>query len=553
MMVASPTTLPLSVLAEVTRDRMTASTRNLVILDPDTGEWGHVSWPEVHRRAEEIAATLLAEAVDDTPPVVALFGHPTVDLAAAVQGTWLAGGAISILPGPVRGANEDRWSETTIRRLAELGTTRVLANGEQLALLADSDGCPALAPLATYGVGAIVDGPVGRRVDDRAPAVLQGTAGSTGEPKTAVLSTRAVLNNSRHLAQKFDAREERDVVFSWLPMYHDMGLAFLVATMVTGVEFWVVPNSTFAAQPFKWLTWLTESKATFTGAPDFAYALVGRFGHVFKSADLSHLRVAISGGEPIDPDGYDRFIDGMDRFDFAPAAAAPAYGMAEATCAVTMPDGGEGVRYDEVTVTPPEPGAEPRVRRYPLLGTPLEGMEVRIVPAPDHAPVIDDRRVGLVEIRGTSMMNGYLGQEPLAPDEWFPTGDIGYLVDGRLVVCGRAKELVIVAGRNLFPVEIERAVATVPGVRGGRVAAMGCGEGSNRPGLAIVAEYKGRKPDAARSAIMSAVASETGVVPSDVVLVGSGSLPITTSGKLRRLAIRDLLESGSLDEVGVAT
>jgi long-chain-fatty-acid--[acyl-carrier-protein] ligase len=196
---------------------------------------------------------------------------------------------------------------------------------------------------------------------------------------------------------------------------------------------------------------------------------------------------------------------------------------------------------DEVTVRTSDGRS---VRRHAVLGEAIPGMQVRISPH-DGDSDIAGRDVGEVEIRGTSMMSGYVGGDPYEGQNWFPTGDLGYLVDGGLVVCGRAKELITVAGRNIFPAEVERVAAQIAGVREGAVVAVGTGEGSIRPGLVIAAEFRGRDEAGARSELVQQVASQCGVVPSDVVFVKPGSLPRTSSGKLRRLAVKQDLEAGS--------
>jgi long-chain-fatty-acid--[acyl-carrier-protein] ligase len=183
------------------------------------------------------------------------------------------------------------------------------------------------------------------------------------------------------------------------------------------------------------------------------------------------------------------------------------------------------------------------VRKQAVLGEAIPGVQIRITPREQRSDGIEGREVGEVEVRGSSMMNGYLGETPLAADSWFPTGDLGYFVDGGLVVCGRAKELITVAGRNIFPTEIERVAAQVDGVREGAVVAVGTDEKSVRPGLVIAAEYKGTDEADARSALVQRVATECGVVPSDVVFMAPGSLPRTSSGKLRRLEVKRNLEA----------
>ena len=155
-----------------------------------------------------------------------------------------------------------------------------------------------------------------------------------------------------------------------------------------------------------------------------------------------------------------------------------------------------------------------------------------------NANICGDCEVGEVEIRGTSMMSGYIGEAPLKPGTWFPTGDLGYLTDDGLVVCGRAKEIITIAGRNVFPTEIERVAAETRGVREGAVVAVGMDVGPTRQGLIITAEFRGPDEPGARSELVAKVASECGVVPSDVVFVRPGSLPRTSSGKLRRLEVK---------------
>lgn len=533
-----------SVLAGAVSRAMRAGTGTLSVFHAATGAWDTRPWPQVHTRAEQIAAQLLDDSGGREPRALGLIGEPTADMIAAIQGAWLAGVAVSILPGPIRGADRQLWAQSTYARFAGIGVGTVLGTDGQLDLLADVDGRLRLARADEYGRAADIAGFVGRQVGPDAPAVLQGTAGSTGEPKTAVLSVAAVLSNITDLVGRIDIRADRDVEMSWLPLYHDMGLIVVLVGMATGCPLWVAPSSAFVGAPLRWLQWLTESRATITAAPNFAYDILGRYGGRVSDADLSPLRVAVSGGEPIDPDAFDTFLDMAARFGMDRGAGAPAYGMAEATCAVSLPVPGEGPQYDEVTVTPAE-GGTPVRRRYAVLGKPLDGLEVRVVEADGgEIPQIDGREVGHVEIRGTSMMTGYLGHTPLGADGWFPTGDLGYLVDGRPVICGRAKEIIIVAGRNLFPVEIERCAAKVKGVRAGRVAAVALEGSSARQGLAIVAEYRGADPETARRELIATVASECNIVPADVVFVRPGSLPLTTSGKLRRLETRRLLDSG---------
>ncbi|BBY79583.1 long-chain-fatty-acid--ACP ligase [Mycolicibacterium pulveris] len=503
-------------MAAALAERLSNSDNFLAVLQD--GRWTRHPWPEVHARAENVAEWLR----NDDVAALGVTGEPTVELIAAILGAFQAGAAVSIGAGPVRGADADQWAQQALTRFAGMGVSHVLSHGAHLERLAVADG-----PLVVKELGSVA--PVHRSTtfvapDDPAPvAILQGTAGSTGTPRTVQLAPEAVLANLNGLNARIGVTPA-DVGCSWLPLYHDMGLSFLLAGALGGTDVWQAPTAAFQASPFRWLSWLTESRATITAAPNMAYGLIGKYSRRVADVDLGSVRFALNGGEPVDCGLTARFADEMARFGFDAGALAPSYGLAEATCAVTVPAPGRGLVIDNAGQA--------------VLGEPIAGMSVRIEPRDDGS------HVGEVMIRGTSMMTGYRGSEPLDAEEWFATGDLGYLVDGGLVVCGRAKELITVAGRNVFPAEVEQVAATTPGMREGAVVAVGVGERSVRPGVAIVAEYRGPDEDAARADVVKRVASACGVVPSDVIFVRPGTLPRTTSGKLRRLEVKREVASG---------
>lgn len=523
----------MSVLATTLSATMTSSTRDLVILDRPSGQWIRHPWQELHTRAENVAERIL-EGPDGA---VGLVGEPTVEFVAAIQGAWLAGRALSILPGPVRGADDRQWAHATAQRFIGIGVTQIGTHGDHLNLLQDNVFGINVHDLAAVGHAQRSRTLVAQPAPDGTPAVLQGTAGSTGTPRTAMLSAEAVRTNITALLTHTGVDPAVDIGVTWLPLYHDMGLTFLLTGLVSGAEMWLAPTAAFAASPFRWLTWLSESRASLTAAPNFAYSVIGKYARRVPQVDLGHLRFAINGGEPIDCAGFDLFLDELSRFGLDRRAAAPSYGLAESTCAVTAPGPGTGLLVDRIV----DPGTD-AVRTHAVLGHPVPGMELRIAPSP-AAEQSGDREIGEIEIRGTSMMSGYLGGEPHRAGDWFPTGDLGYLTDGGLVVCGRAKELITVAGRNIFPSEVERVAAQVRGVREGAVVAVGTDNDSVRQGLVIAAEFRGPDEAGARSEVVQRVASECGVVPAEVVFLTPGSLPRTSSGKLRRLQVRRDLES----------
>lgn len=525
----------MSVLASALTEAMTSSRHELVILDHETGTWMPHPWQQVHLRAENIAERILDAGLTG---VVGLVGEPTVEFVAAIQGVWLAGRSLSILPGPVRGANSNQWARSTLDRFESIGVGIVLSNGAQLEQLSNVETPLQIIDLTQVGHAkkstpfAAVAAPTG------IPAVLQGTAGSTGMPRTAQLSPDAVVNNVRGLIAHLQIDSAEDIGCSWLPTYHDMGLVFLLTAALSGSPIWLAPTSAFAASPFRWLSWLSESQATMTAAPNFAYTVIGKYARRAPNVDLSRVRFALNGGEPVNCVGFERFASELAKFGFDAKAGAPAYGLAESTCAVAAPPPGTGLRYDEVA--PADGTTTPR--RYALLGQPIPGMEVRVTRTGELYNAVTGREVGEVEIRGTSLMTGYFGEAPLTSEDWFKTGDLGYFVDGSLVVCGRTKEIISVAGRNVFPTEIEGVVAQVRGIREGAVVAVGNDSDASRPRLVIAAEFVGRDEASARRELMQRVAAECGVVPSDVVFMAPGSLPRTSSGKLRRVDVRKQLK-----------
>ncbi|WP_319435942.1 long-chain-fatty acid--ACP ligase MbtM [Mycobacterium sp. RTGN5] len=514
----------MNALASALTESMTSSTTDLVILDRETDTWQRHPWPEVHARAQQ-AAALIHET---NSRAIGLVGEPTIELVAIIFGAMISGRSLSILPTMTRGADPAQWVATTLGRFRDIGVGAAFSHGAELNLLLEGNNSA-----VTVHDAAEIDRRAAAAVTaaDTDIAVLQGTAGSTGYPRTAVLSPDAVLNNARGLIQRLGVNAAGDTGCLWLPLYHDMGLTCLVTSAVSGIPLWLAPTAAFAASPFRWLKWLSESRATITAGPNFAYNLIGKYASRVSDVDLSSVRIAINGGEPIDCDGLDRFATAMAPFGFRASAAAPAYGLAESVCAVTMPAAGTGLLVDEVD------GPTGR-QRQALLGPPIDGMEIRSVPF-DNAPP----GVGQIEIRGTSLMSGYLGEEPIDSESWFPTGDLGYLTEEGLVVCGRAKEIIWVAGRNIFPSEVEQVVAQIPGVREGAVVAVGTPPGSPRPGLVVAAEFRGRDEAAARSAVMQRVAAVCGVAPATVMLLAPGSLPRTSSGKLCRLEVQRQLES----------
>jgi fatty-acyl-CoA synthase len=287
-----------------------------------------------------------------------------------------------------------------------------------------------------------------------------------------------------------------------------------------------------------------------TAAPNFAYALFAK--RLRKQAqpgqfDLSTLRFALSGAEPVEPADVEDLLDAGKPFGLKPEAILPAYGMAETTLAVSFSECGAGLVVDEVdadllaALRRAVPSTKGNTRRLASLGPLLTDLEARVVD--DTGEVMPARGVGVIELRGESLTPGYLTMGGFLPaqDEhgWYDTGDLGYQMDnGHIVVCGRVKDVIIMAGRNIYPTDIERAAGRVEGVRPGCAVAVRLDAGHSRETFAVAVESNAwQNPTEVRRIehqVAHEVVTEVDVRPRNVVVLGPGTIPKTPSGKLRR-------------------
>ncbi|MFG1610424.1 AMP-binding protein [Actinoplanes sp. NPDC049265] len=388
-----------------------------------------------------------------------------------------------------------------------------------------------------------------RELDPASIAFLQYTSGSTDDPKGVVVTHGNLAANIASIAETF--RHNRDeVILSWLPAYHDMGLiGNILHPLVLGSGAILCGPTSFIRRPLSWLTAIDRLGVTTSGAPNFAYDLVvasaERRG--VPEVDLSRWRIAYSGAEPVVPHTMRRFAELLGPRGFAPGALMPCYGLAEATLLVSCSEFGAGVRSraaadGTTTVT----------------SGPPRGCEVII--ADDSGRPVPDGRIGLIRVSGPSVAAGYWGRlgdtdfagpVPGRDGVWLHTGDLGYLADGRLHVAGRSKDVIIIHGRNHYPHDIERLAGEhFPAFRPGHVVALpgahGAGvviAGELRPGATLTREDSDR--------IAGSVADALGVPVRDVVAVPRGGIPRTTSGKIRRREARRRYEAGQYADPAV--
>ncbi len=408
-----------------------------------------------------------------------------------------------------------------------------------------------------------VPAPVAVHGDDI--AFIQYTSGSTGNPKGVALTHANLLANIRAMVQVAQGTPD-DVLVSWLPLYHDMGLiGSWLAGLYVGFPLVVMSPLAFLARPLRWLQALHHYRGTLSAAPNFAYELcLKRITDAeLEGLDLSAWRLAFNGAEAVSPDTVQRFQQRLARCGLRPEAVAPVYGLAEACVGLLFPPLGRVAPVDRIQREPftrarqalPAAADDALALRFVGCGRPLPEHEVRILD--DAGREVDERVEGRLEFRGPSATHGYYRNPHqsarLFHDGWLDTGDRAYRAEGDIYITGRVKDIVIRGGRNLYPQEIEEAVGAVDGVRKGCVAVFGSPDpASGTERLVVLAEA--RFDDAAaqtslHDAVSHAVIAAIGEPPDQIVLAPAHTVLKTSSGKVRRSACRQLFESGRVGAV----
>lgn len=526
-----------------------------------------VGWAQLHEDAKSVAAALQARGIEPGDHV-ALLGPTTRELVTTMQGIWLAGATMVCLPLPMRLASIEEFVNQTRTRVAKADAKLLVVDPQLAEFVVDQPGDPDrmnLDELTAEAAALPAEAWVRPDVDPDALAIIQFTSGSTSEPKGVTLPHHVILANLDGACGVGGLDLDNDVFVSWLPLYHDMGLVgLLLIPMTSGARLVLGAPQDFTARPSRWMQWIHDYRGTVTAGPNFSWALVARgLTRAKEVLDLSCLRIALNGAEPVDPAGVQALLEAGERHGMSAGSVFPAFGMAEVAIAGTFPKVGQGLRTDPIDLqtleqerfaAPADPEA-PGTRSFVVLGRPIPGLEIRVVD-PATAEQLGERQVGELEIRGTSVTPGYY-KNPEATaemfrDGWLRTGDLSYLLDGELVLCGRIKDVIIVGGRNIFPEDVERSVAAVDGVRPGNVIAFGIEGRRGQEAMVVVAEVKGDASEELTRNVREAAKSVSGLPPSDVVLVPAGTLPKTSSGKLQRSLCRQrfLDDTLSLIDVG---
>ncbi len=522
------------------------------------------SWAQLHDEARAMAANLQSHGIERGDHV-ALLGPTTADLVTATQAIWLCGATLVMLPLPMRLASLEEFAKETKGRIANAGCVAVLVDPDLAPFVEITPEDPPL-----HSIVDLLPAPGRPTADDFIRPdyheddlfVLQFTSGSTSEPKGVMLPNHTVAANLDAILEAGEVDGDDDVMVSWLPLYHDMGLVgFLILPMSAGLDLVLGAPQDFLASPGRWMQWLSEYGGTATAGPNFSYVLATRaLRRSPETLDLSRLRIALNGAEPVDPASVRAFVEAGERHGMRPGAVFPAFGMAEVAIAGCFPvpltglavDVIDGDRLEQDRLAVPVDTDHTNARELVKLGTPVPGLSFRIV-RPGMTEVLAEREVGELQIAGTSVTPGYYqhaeANAELFDGEWLRTGDLAYLVDHQMVMCGRIKDVIIVGGRNVYPQDIERNVGEIEGVRAGNVIAFGVPGRQGKEAVVVVAETKVESHDELRSSIGSSVIDAVGVPCRDVVLVRAGSLPKTSSGKLQRAHCKQQYLSGSLELV----
>jgi acyl-CoA synthetase (AMP-forming)/AMP-acid ligase II len=510
-----------------------------------------LTWAQLHARAGSVAANLLSRGAAKQPVLLAL--PSSLAFVEALFGCWYAG-AIAV---PVSLPRHQRVKHRLDRVIADSGAQFAVGNEDSRQRISASD---SLTWLGCQDSNDFCQ----PRADLSDVAALQYTSGSTGSPRGVIVTHANLMANSRQIAEACE-HDASKTIAGWLPLYHDMGLVGLIQAAFTGARCIFMQPERFLMRPWTWLQMISDCKVWSSPAPNFAYDLcVDRVSEEQKRAlDLSSWRNALNGSEPVRGATLQRFAAAFSSCGFEANSFFPCYGMAEATLFVTGP-GAERIPARRSADGANLPDGSPD--GHVACGRTFGDTRIAIVD-PDSHRRLHESAIGEIWITGQSCARGYwnnpddtaatfnahlngaTGEE--TETSWLRTGDLGMIADGQLFVTGRLKELIIIAGRNLFPVDIERTVeSSDAGVAPFGVAAFSI-DRNGLESLIILAEIRreiARPPrgeparpfdaQATIRRIRAAVGAEHDVTPGDVLLCAPGALPRTTSGKLSRLTAR---------------
>jgi acyl-CoA synthetase (AMP-forming)/AMP-acid ligase II len=526
---------------------------------PLSGEPVFHPYREVLERAKAAAGVLQARGLMPGDRVAVIL--PTcIGFLAAFLGVQLAGGIPAALYPPFRLGRLEEYYARTRGMLTKIGARFLVTDGRVGKLLGqvarDVESLDEVLDVKALE-GPALWRPVA--VDPRSPAFLQFSSGTTREPRAVIMTHQNLLANLEMMNavfRTFPAQYPREAV-CWLPLYHDMGL---VGCMFNGLYHpatidYIAPEA-FIARPALWLQTLSRFRGTVSPPPQFAYSLcVDRVrDDELAGVDLSGWIIALNGAEPIDPEATRRFIARFSRWGFKASAMTPVYGLAEAGLAVTFSDLRKPPlirEFDRAGLAEDGEARPGTGREIPSVGRPFAGLELRICDEEDRP--LPEGQVGKILIRGASITAGYFGDPEATAGAiragWLDTGDLGFVSEGELYIAGRVKDLIILRGRNIAPQEVEELLYDLDGIRPGCVVALGAVLDGQGEQLIVLAEGDPRRPrpeEELVAAVRERILAGMALNPWHVQLLDPGTLPRTSSGKMRRQEALRLFLAGEL-------
>lgn len=511
-------------------------------------------------RARAMAARLLAAGLKPHDRV-GLVAETDADFITAFFACQYARITPAPLPLPAPLGGKDAYVEQIGRMLSSARAAAVFGPETLLPWLKDAAATAGTGLAMT--VSELPDAPPADlpapTADD--PSYVQFSSGSTRNPTGVLCTHRALMANA--LASTRDGLQvtAADRAVSWLPLYHDMGLVgFLLMPLSAQMSIDLMPTGAFVRRPLLWLDLISKNRGTISYSPSFGYELCAKRGDGTREGlDLSSWRVAGCGGDMVRPGPLLAFAERYAAAGFAATAFVPSYGMAEATLGLTMAPLHKGLIFDTVDVDRMEKdgvvqaGSGPRSRAFVRCGAIFPGHELEV--RDEDGRVLGERTVGRVFVRGPSLMREYFGDPQataaaMSADGWLDTGDLGYLADGQIVPTGRAKDLILLNGRNVWPQDLEwTAESEIERLRSGDVAAFSVDADAGEQ-LVVLVQTRSGDPEV-RQALTDDVAALLRArhgVEARVELVGHNTLPQTSSGKLSRSKARALFLAGAFKQ-----
>ncbi len=536
---------------------------HLTLLQDDVTILGTLSYGQLAAQARQVAAGLIARDIAPGDRV-ALMLPTSIEFFVAFYGILYAGAVPVPIYPPLRLARLEEHLRRQAGILNNAGARILLTvpEGLGLAALLRAQVETLFAVESVAGVTAGVVDTTLPASDENSTALIQYTSGSTGDPKGVVLSHANLLANLRALGVAM-AATSADIFVSWLPVYHDMGLiGAWLGCLYFAAPIYVMSPLTFLVRPESWLWAIHTFRASLSAAPNFGFELcLDKIDAAnLEGLDLSSLRMVANGAEPVSVHTLRRFLEKFAPYGFHREAMAPAYGLAENAVGLALPPPGRAPLIDRIDrvvlmsrgVAEPAKPDDPKPLELVACGQPLALHDIRIVDEAGHE--VAERHEGRLEFRGPSATSAYFRNEAktreLIHNGWLDSGDRAYMASGDVYITGRLKDIIIRAGRHLYPQEIEEVIADIPGIRRGGVAVFGVPDpltGTER--VIVVAETD--ETDAAVRAKLESRAQQAaidigGTPPDEIVLAPPRTVPKTSSGKIRRSAARELYESGRI-------